>query len=180
MSSDPDSNHGELICESVNHNIPSWGMYLAAVVSLALGFLFLAASLPLLWGNRPGDLNGGLAGVAVSVILFIPGGLAVMAARRYPAKLRTFFTSAGVVYRRSKDLSFLTYDEFDAIEFEIIDSTDTRSDARLRMYLGEDCHTDVWLTTVDVNEVLEAVVSTCSPDAISVRHGLHFQRYRRS
>jgi hypothetical protein len=190
VSTEPDAN-GELICEAVNDNVPSWGMYIASAVAFVLGLAILPASVPLLWGNRTGDLAGGLASTALSSILVISGMLAIVAARRYPTKLRIFFSSKGVISRRGEEISFLAYQDFDSIEFEIVDTPEgiaflwsgmagvsaaNKYGARLRMYLDDKRHTDVWLTQADRKGVLESVSLTCPPSMVSVRQGLHLWR----
>ena len=187
--------YGPLVCEAVNDDVPSWGLYVAAFVAIALGLAILVPSVPLLWGSRQGDLQGGLAGSVISIVCVIAGVCAIVAARRYPQRTRTYFHEHGIVSRNGEELIFSEYCKFDSIEFEVVDTPMgiavllsglsgavwvSRHGARVRCYVGDKRHANVWLSLADRDGVLESVSNSCLPDVISVRHGLHLGRARKS
>jgi hypothetical protein len=95
-------------------------------VALLPGVLFLWISIPLLFGNRPGDFAGGVAGSLIGLILIGASVAAFVAARRSSRSFRISFHLNGVFAGRGDALEYFPYDSLQSMLIEIYEPSATK------------------------------------------------------
>ena len=98
-----------LICEGRTDAAPPWILYGVAAIGLLFGSMMFIGSIPTLLGNRPGDLQGGLAGIAVGLILFVGGVFAVRGGRSRSTVFRVQFFEDGLALASRAESTFVGY-----------------------------------------------------------------------